>query len=66
MPGDGGRMLSYRWDSHGTNMMDNLSQLMDSQNNMANVSLLTEDGQVKVHRLVLSASSPYFRSGHFT
>ena len=59
---EGSNMVTYRWDRHGPNMMENLKSLVLSQNNMANVSLMTEAGEVKVDRLVLSASSPYFRS----
>ena len=58
---EGSNMVTYRWDRHGPNMMENLKNLVLSQNNMANVSLMTEAGEVKVDRLVLSASSPYFR-----
>ena len=58
---DGGNMVTYRWESHGSNILNNLSSLMMSQNNLANVSLCTQTGVVKVHQLVLSASSPYFR-----
>ena len=58
---EGAKMVTYRWESHGSNMLDNLSSLMMSQNNQANVSLCTQTGVVKVHQLVLSASSPYFR-----
>ena len=61
MRGEGPKMVTYRWESHGSNILDNLSSLMTSQNNLANVSLCTQTGVVKVHQLVLSASSPYFR-----
>ena len=57
----GPNMVTYRWESHGSNILHNLSSLMMSQNNLANVSLCTQTGVVKVHQLVLSASSPYFR-----
>ena len=55
-------MVTYRWDRHAPNMMDNLNKLLVSENNMARVSLMTETGAVSVDRLLLSASSPYFRS----
>ena len=58
-------MVTYRWDRHAPNMMDNLNKLLVSENNMAGVSLMTETGAVSVDRLLLSASSPYFRSPSF-
>ena len=64
---EGPKMVKYRWESHGSSLLDNLSSLVMSQNNnLANVSLVTPAGVVKVHQLVLSASSPYFRLVSFS
>ena len=55
-------MVTYRWDRHAPKMVDNLNKLLVSENSQAGVTLMTETGAVSVDRLLLSASSPYFRS----
>ena len=62
MRGEGSNMVTYRWDRHAPKMVDNLNKLLVSENSQAGVTLMTETGAVSVDRLLLSASSPYFRS----
>ena len=40
----GSNMVTYRWDRHAPNMMDNLNKLLVSENSQAGVTLMTETG----------------------
>ena len=52
--------FSLRWNDFQENISSSFSNLRDD-NKLTDVTLLTEDGQnLEAHKLILSASSPFF------
>ncbi len=58
--GGGGQHYSLRWNNHQSHVLSAFDALLQNES-LVDCTLVCEDANVKAHRVVLSACSPYFQ-----